>query len=191
MTQLSPPHFHRFWIINTFIATIFWYIYLYMWGLEWTVKYWEEFIWAITLFGLLSFVLFSWKSWKYSITDTSFSSLRAGLKISLSWIVVWDIFLIADIILSYFRSEGHCSGIIDWGPLPTCEYWEFPFQNFWSLLELIWILLLLVLPIIFWITGFYLDRRKNKATFPWFGVNLFIGIIILLILVGVIWSFYL
>lgn len=44
---------------------------------------------------------------------------------------------------------------------------------------------LLLLPILFSVTGFYLDQRKNKVLFPWGGTILFIGLITFLIWVNI------
>ena len=181
MASSASSYFHRFWIVNTLIAAIFWWLFIFM-NLVWTEKYWAIFSGAITLFGLLSFVLYYWKSWKYSIHDASFSAFKAGLRISLSWMLVWDIFLLWRILIAYIERNGMCYGIM---ADSSCSLWEMPTHDFETFI-ILWVMgFLFLLPILFSMTGFYLDRRKNKVLFPWGGTILFIGLITFLIWVNI------
>lgn len=179
MSSTASSYFHSFWIINTFIATIFWWLFVFL--SEFYVSsgiYWEIFFSAITIFGILSFGLFFWKSWKFSIVDSSFSAIKTGLRISLSWMIVWDIFLLWRILIAYFENPRWCGGIMGDGP---CSFWERPMHDFETFI-ILWIMgFLVLLPILFSITGFYLDRRKNKVSFPWMLPTLFVWIILFFI----------
>ncbi len=188
MSSSASSYFHRFLIVNTVIATLVWWWFLlpdyfplirFLWleyillGISWAISF------SITaLFGIFSFTLFSWKSWRYSIIDPSFSALKTGLRISLSWMAVWDMLLLWTILIDYFQNPGSFYGLfID----NLYSFWERSPEEFGPFIALWVMIFLLLLPIIFSITGFYLDRRKNKALFPWSGTILLFGIIILLI----------
>lgn len=182
MASSASSYFHRFWIMNTLMAMIFWWLFIFMWGLAWTGNYWEIFCGAMTLFGLLSFIFYYWKSWKYSITDSSFSAFKAGLRISLSWMLVWDIFLLWRILIAYVERDGICYGIMKDSP---CSLWEIHTHDFETFI-ILWVMgFLLLLPILFSVTGLYLDQRKNKDSFPWIGITSFIGLIIFFIWVNI------
>ena len=178
MSSSSISYFHRFWVINSVIAGIFWWFFIFLVGFTWGTEYWDIFYSGMILFSIFSFVVYYWKSWRYSISESSFSSLKAWLKISLSWMLVWDVFLFWRMLISYLKNPSLCEPFMD-DPSP-CSFWERPTHDFETSLLILFMVVLFVLPILFSITGLYLDKRKNKKSFPWMGIVIFIGIIIFL-----------
>lgn len=182
MSLSASSYFHRFLIVNTVIATIFWCWFLLPEYFPSVMSFWVVTLSITTLFGLLSFTLYYWKSWRYSIADPSFSALKTGLRISLSWMAVWDMLLLWTILIDYFQNPGSFYGLfID----NLYSFWERSPEEFGPFIALWIMVFLLLLPIFFSLTGFYLDRRKNKISFPWSGMILFFGIIILFFWVNI------
>ena len=182
MSLSASFFFHRFLVINTIIATIFWCWILLPEYFPSVMSSWVVALSITTLFGLLSFTLYYWKSWRYSMADPSFSALKAGLRISLSWMIAWDILLLWAIFIAYFQNPGVCLGIMADSP---CSIWERPTNDFGTFMALWIMVFLLLLPILFSLTGFYLDRRKNKPSLPWLWAILFFWIILFFILFNI------
>ena len=177
MSSSSISYFHRFWVINSVIAGIFWWFFIFLVGFTWSTQYWDIFYSGMILFSIFSFVFYYWKSWGYSISEPSFSSLKAWLRISIAWMLVWDIFILWEILIQYFKNPNRCFAF--WGDSP-CSFWERLTHDFGTFILILFMVFLFVLPILFSITGLYLDKRKNKKSFPWMGIVIFIGIIIFL-----------
>ena len=178
MSESVLSFFHRFWIINSVIAGIFWWFFIFLVVFTWGTEYWDIFYSGMILFSILSFVLYYWKSWRYSITEPSFSSLKAWLRISIAWMLVWDISIFWEILIEYFKNPNLCDHIMS-DPTP-CSFWERPTHDFGTAVSILFMWFLFALPILFSIIGLYLDKRKNKKSFPWMGIVIFIGIIIFL-----------
>lgn len=175
----------------SFILSILWLAILILTEIDWRfwLSNWEYgrtlywfLIFDFLLFFCVSLGLFGWKWWQYSkLIGIKHSLLKIGGKMGFMWMALCDFLIIFALTLSYVDGIG-CMGFF--GILSQCDsFLVFFTESFSAYFAYIVISTLIVFPVLFWLTGLYLDRRKNKESIP----LLFIILLVLVIIFCIWW----